>query len=332
MLSPPSDLDQTHLSATLTQRWNLELATLDYLPLGFGSHHWTAAETTGRRWFVTVDDLRGGRLGGDQDASFAAFAAAYRTALALRNAGLEFVLAPVVDRQGEVIHRLSSNFSVILLPFVEGQSADFGVYRNECDRNDVLRYLGRLHNAAVPPVLTRREDFAVPKRSGLVETLGELGTPWSTGPFGEPTRQLLKSTAAHLRTALERYDALVAEVSAAAATWVVTHGEPHAGNVIRDRQDRLLIFDWDTVAVGPPERDLWMLVGDGEVDLAAYSEAGGSAEPSARTVALYRLWSELADIAEYVSLFRRPHERDGNTEASWRNLSRGLPIRAELLA
>jgi spectinomycin phosphotransferase len=331
LLSQPSDFDVAQLSATLHHHWGLDLASLAYLPLGFGSHHWAATETTGNRWFVTVDDLRTGRLGGDPDAAFAAFAASYRTATSLRNAGLEFVLAPIVDRDGEVIRRLGPSFSVILLPFVEGESADFGVYRNERDRNDVLRHLGRLHDAAVPPELTRREDFAVPKRAELVETLGDLDVPWATGPFAEPARQLLMTTADNLRTALERYDALVAEVSASTSAWVVTHGEPHAGNVIRDGQDRLLLFDWDTVAIGPRERDLWMVVDDDPSVLAAYSETGGVAEYSAQAISLYRLWWELADNAEYVSVFRRPHDRDANNEASWRHLSRGLPIRAELL-
>ena len=39
---------------------------------------------------------------------------------------------------------------------------------------------------------------------------------------------------------------------------VVTHGEPHAGNVMRRSDGRHLLVDWDTVAVAPPERDLWM--------------------------------------------------------------------------
>lgn len=40
--------------------------------------------------------------------------------------------------------------------------------------------------------------------------------------------------------------------------WVVTHGEPHPGNVIRTSHG-LRIIDWTTVQMAPPERDLWML-------------------------------------------------------------------------
>lgn len=332
MLSPPVDLDVALLRAALNRAWDLDLASLTYVPLGFGSHHWNATETSGQRWFVTVDDLRTGWLGGDPDVAFDAYAAAFGTAAALRDAGLDLVLAPLRTPDGAALARLDVNYSVALFPFVDGVSADFGVYRSERDRHDVLRLLGRLHGTAAPSVLTRREDFAVPKRDRLIDALSDVGTPWTSGPFAEPTRQLLRSTADNLRAAFARYDKLVAEVGAASSAWVVTHGEPHAANVIRAGEDRLLLIDWDTVALGPRERDLWMMVEDAAPDLGAYSEEGGTPECSATAMALYRLRWELADIAEYVSTFRRPHQREENEEASWRYLSRSLPIRAELLS
>ncbi len=331
VLSPPVDLDVALLHAALNRVWDLDLDSLTYIPLGFGSHHWNAIEKRGQRWFVTVDDLRTGRLGGDPDVAFGAYAAAFGTAAALRDRGLDFVLAPLGNRDGAVLTRLDFNYSLALFPYVDGVSADFGVYRSERDRHDVLRLLGRLHATPPPLELSRREDFSVPKRDLLITALSEVGTPWTSGPFAEPTRQLLRATADNLRTALAHYDDLVAEVRGESSSWVVTHGEPHAANVIRLGEDRLLLIDWDTVAIGPRERDLWMVVEDAASDLAPYSGAGGVPECSATAMALYRLWWELADIAEYVSIFRRPHQRGGNEEASWRYLSRSLPIRAELL-
>ena len=332
MLSPPVELDVAMLQAALNRAWDLDLDSLVYAPLGFGSHHWNATERSGQRWFVTVDDLRTGWLGGDPDIAFGAYAAAFGTAAALRDGGLDFVLAPLGNRDGEVLARLDFNYSVALFPFVDGVSADFGVYRSERDRHDVLRLLGRLHATPPPSLPTRREDFSVPRRDRLVTALSDVGTPWRSGPFAEPTRHLLQSTADNLRTALAHYDDLVADVRAASSSWVVTHGEPHAANVIRVGEDRLLLIDWDTVAIGPRERDLWMVVEDAASDFPPYSEAGGSPGCSATAIALYRLWWEIADIAEYVSTFRRPHQRGENEEARWRYLSRSLPIRAELLS
>ena len=56
----------------------------------------------------------------------------------------------------------------------------------------------------------------------------------------------------------------------------MTHGEPHAGNVMRTDEGRLLV-DWDTVALAPPERDLWMLVVGGRRRSRALCPCDGDA-------------------------------------------------------
>jgi spectinomycin phosphotransferase len=52
-----------------------------------------------------------------------------------------------------------------------------------------------------------------------------------------------------------------------------------------------------------------------------YIAAAGPVELSQEAIALYNSWWELADIAIYVDLFRRPHERTADTSASWQNLT-----------
>jgi spectinomycin phosphotransferase len=91
---------------------------------------------------------------------------------------------------------------------------------------------------------------------------------------------------------LRRFDELAVEVESNAEP-VTTHGEPHPGNLIA-LQDRVVLVDWDTVALAPPERDLWML-DDGSTDsFARYSQATGKAVDSA-AVTVYRLSWTLAD-------------------------------------
>ncbi|MFG2077560.1 phosphotransferase family protein [Nonomuraea maritima] len=61
--------------------------------------------------------------------------------------------------------------------------------------------------------------------------------------------------------------------AARAGAPVLTHGEPHPGNVLR-AGSRTLLVDWDTVGTAPPERDLWHVVRDAG-DLARYAAATG---------------------------------------------------------
>jgi spectinomycin phosphotransferase len=96
-------------------------------------------------------------------------------------------------------------------------------------------------------------------------------------------------------------DRLLEEMARRNSAWVVTHGEPHAANAMRT-PDGYVLIDWDTVALAPAERDLWMLGGD----LAVYTEATGHAADEA-ALSFYRLAWDLGDLAEYVNALRGPH-------------------------
>src|SRR5437762_1010282 len=61
---------------------------------------------------------------------------------------------------------------------------------------------------------------------------------------------------------------------------VVTHSEPHPGNVIRTRAG-LTVIDWDTVALVPRERDVCILQGRADA-LARYcARTGAPLDPGA---------------------------------------------------
>src|SRR6201990_2284063 len=68
---------------------------MSYLPVGWGSHHWDVHDRAGMRWFVTVDELENKRVSGDESVAdgFARLRASLRTAVALRTADCEFVVA-----------------------------------------------------------------------------------------------------------------------------------------------------------------------------------------------------------------------------------------------
>jgi spectinomycin phosphotransferase len=42
---------------------------------------------------------------------------------------------------------------------------------------------------------------------------------------------------------------------------VLTHGEPHPANLL-SAGGSLLLIDWDTVGLAPPERDLSLIIGE----------------------------------------------------------------------
>lgn len=328
VLTEPRNLDRSELHQALKRGWGLRDPELDYLAVGFGSHHWSATDSGGTRRFVTVDDLEADfRDETDTDSAFAALDRAFRTAAALRNdAGLEFVVASLIDRDGAVIRRLNDRYAMTLLPFIDGESSDWGPYEDPDDRRLMGAVLARLHAATqlIPTDLPRSEDFALPARETLVEALGELDRTWDSGPFAEPTRKLLQISAGELERRLQGYDHLVADVREHSDSWVITHGEPHRANVIRDRQGAVRLVDWDTTLVAPRERDLHMVLGEDLTGWREYSEIAGDVALNHDALKLYRSWWQLADVAVFVAGFRRPHEETKDTRAAWEILASNL--------
>ena len=328
MLTEPEDFDRAELEAVLERHWWLREPQLEYLPVGFGSHHWRAVDSRGAQRFVTVDDLQAGfQAGPDSDAAFAALDRAFRTAAWLRDeAKLDFVVAPLHDHDGVIIRRLDDRYAVTLLPLIVGESNTWGPYESADDRRRMGGVLGRLHAVTedVPAGLPRRDDFAVPSRAALAEALDDLDRRWASGPFAEPARQLLQANADEIERRLEEYDELAAEVRESSDRWVITHGEPHRANIIRDPRGGVHLVDWDTTLIAPRERDLRMVLDEDLTGWDEYLAAAGHATLNPQAMELYRRWWDLADIALFVDVLRREHDRTEDTAASWENLTKIL--------
>lgn len=303
--------------------WGIDPVTWRYAPVGFGDYHWTATDTRDRRWFVTVADLtRKSWYGDGTGAAFRGLRDAMDTAVALRDAEpdgrTDFVVAPVRTAGGESVRALGAGHAVSLFPHMPGTAGHFGETLTPHDRGLVLDLLATLHRAFPPaPARVLPPEFAT--RPQLESALGELGNAWhGPGPYAEPARQLLADHAAALRDRLGEFDRRARELRAKGAPLVVTHGEPHPGNLLRAGERRLLL-DWDTVGLAVPERDLW-LVADGPDDLARYEESTGR-EPDPSALALYRLRWALNDIAEFLTLLRAPHGPTADAQQSWHALA-----------
>ncbi|MFF3440037.1 phosphotransferase [Streptosporangium sp. NPDC002721] len=325
MRDRPAGLAEAELIAALAEGWGVEARSAEYLPVGAGGYHWSVADRRGTAWFVKVNDL--GVEDAGRDDAFDRLGRSFGTALALRrDAGLGFVLAPVPAVTGAVVWRLTPGYALSVFPMVTGSAGRFGPHRPR-DRAEVIDLLAELHRAT--PIVAdtaARTDLVLPGRDRLEEALRDLGRRWTGGPHAEPARELLSAHAGRIRRSLADFDHRVDQVRNTAEAWVVTHGEPHPGNIMRTPAGPRLI-DWDTVRIAPPERDLWMLtpalatmLGEdpaGDVDdvLTRYTRATGRPVTPAG-LALYPLWWRLADIAAYTDELRRPHGNGEDAAAS----------------
>ena len=314
MRERPADIRDSDVAAALARQWALAVQELFYLPLGFGGYHWLAIDQTGTRWFVTVSDLAAPWV---PDLP----AAMQTVAWLATEAGLEFVVAPVPTSAGQVVGSLDSSHALTLFPYLDAAPNCFEDLIDDEDRTEIIDLLARLHTATPKGIQVPNRPLELASRQAIDQALASLDAPWNGGPYAEPGRDLLARYERPLRQAFARFDSLLGRIREAGGPDIITHGEPHPGNLLRT-QTGLRLIDWDMTALARPERDLWWVISSDQ-DAARYEwRTGWTVNQDA--LALYRLRWGLDDIAEFLSEIRGPHEETADTLVSWTALQETL--------
>jgi spectinomycin phosphotransferase len=322
MLTPPDDLSTDQLSSYLHEHWGLRGAKATYAPVGHGSHNWKVVTADGSRWFAKAS-----RSGPDADFSRATL----QTAAALREAGLEFVLAPIRDLSGQVRRQVAPDWDLSVFPFIEGRNPNF----RSSERAQVAEILGQLHAfRPLPDVALRWEPgwYQPELRQILAD---DLDRPWNDGPYGERARSLLSHSRAEIERLLDLSDDLVAQLACSDEPPVITHGEPHAGNIMLDSTGAARLIDCDALMAAPRERDLRVLLHashkrprdlDNTEVLAAYQRGAGPVQPRSFALELFRAEWHLLEICRYAHLFSASHGQTADTRARWQALEGYVPV------
>ncbi|MGW7091348.1 phosphotransferase [Streptomyces sp. NPDC054874] len=323
MKDRPSDIDETVLTATLGA-WGIEPVLLTHAPVGFGDHHWVAADAEGRRTFVTVADLaHKPHCGRDSAEAWTGLSRAMNTAATLESAlGKAALVAPLRTGGGETLLRLTDRYAVSVFPYVDAPPGHFGQVLNPGARRMLVEQLAQLHTARAP-LTTPVHEPALPGRAAIEAALADPQRfRADSGPYAQRCQTLLATNYLTLRATLDHYDSGTARLTSNASTsppaaTVVTHGEPHPGNVL-DPGGRTLLVDWDTVALAPPERDLWLAT-DAPEDLSRYAELTGH-RPDPELLAYYELRWALDDMAAALDIFGTRHPDTADTRQAWEGL------------
>jgi spectinomycin phosphotransferase len=323
----PEDFEAGALTGSLADGWGFDVEAAEYVAVGAGSYHWVVSDRDGERGFVTVDDLdQKAWLGDTRESVSDGLGRAFDTARTLSDNGLPFVVGPIPTIDGATVRRIGPRHTIALFPFVDGQAGVFGDYDTADERAAVVAMLAELHQAT-PAVASTASTAGLdlPGRSHLELSLRELSRTWLGGPFSEPARRAVARHASDVAELLVLADRLASEVTSRGSKWVVTHGEPHPANVMRSGDGHMLI-DWDTVALAPPERDLWMVVGDTEAEATFYADATGRQLDEA-AMDFFRLTWDLKDLAEYLKLLRSPHRHSEDTVRAYQGVTNCVTIR-----
>src|SRR5262249_52198202 len=228
VFTQPADLPEALLSDALTDGWGFRPALLSYQAVGFGSHHWLAVDPGRPDLFVTVDDLGDNLRGGADTASavFGRLEQAFECALSLRrDAGLDFVVAPLPATGGRALRRLTGRYSLVVPPYLaDCPRARRGAVESSADPQAALALRLRLHRARAARLPA--DSFEIPGRAALLAAMHSTGEQWQAGPYGTRARDLLARHAADLGALLAAFNRLAGPVRSRSGRRVITHGEP----------------------------------------------------------------------------------------------------------
>src|SRR5215211_1844385 len=299
MRTRPEDLTDEAIAAVVTAHWSIAAETLEYAPIGFGSHHWVLTERTGRRWFVTGDAVA------DSSQRLSGLTAALNTTFALRHkCGLKFVIAPQAGIDGTLLS-ITGRYAIALYPYLDR------VTDATADPQQIISMIIALH-ATTPDIgdLTPIDDLRIRDRPTLEAVLADPGSR-GDGPYAAAFADLVQQHRTQICESFASYDAVAVSLGEEQRTWVTTHGEPKANNTLITASGPVLV-DWDTVQLAPPARDIWMTE---SVD--NYTAVTGRQVP-AEQLEFYRLRWDLDDLCSFGSWFAGAHRRTADTELAWR--------------
>ena len=234
---------------------------------------------------------------------------AYEAAVELDEQGCDFVLAPLRGADGRVVHH-AGRHPVVVAPFRSGETLHA---QSVGDNEAVAAILAELHAASVA-VRLPREDYRFPFRRELEDALSiARAQDTHAGPYSGRVQRLVRAHRSYLEAIIEEADTIAEQCRTDVAPLVLTHGEPN-GNILRAADGHLDLFDWGSLALGPPERDWW----DFE-----HLPAAVVVRPRYRR--FYELRWILGEVAEYVWRFVHAHGGDSDDEWMFEELCMYFP-------
>ena len=292
---------------TLRDAWRFAPEGLAYATVGYGSWHWHARSAAHGRLFITVDAVASARDPWNRCPSLPELGWAYRVPLVLERAGMRIGRAPIPTLSGEVLAPLDDGWVLSIWPMLEGRATHDGTHASARDAAAVLTVVRSLHDAPLDlfGASPRLESFRVPGVCRLLELADNAWSSPHVGPHAAEAERLLHRHAAAIHRLADLHDDLV-RCAPPVDQWVVTHGEPHAANVVF-ADDRPVLIDWDTAKIAPKERDLWMIAADG----FSVDDADGD------MLRLFRAQWDLAELTDYALRFADPDDDGPRGEHAW---------------
>jgi len=248
------ELNQASLEELLRDRYQIEVASLTFVPFGLDSWSYVATCFDGSRAFVKLS--RGSSEPRPSEVPLMA-------ALAARGVP---VPRPIADRNGGYVNDVDG-YEVQVLEYLEGRSLEDETAWPDDLYARVAETVAAVHRStgAVRHLVARAEAYDLPFLPQFAETLAAIEAGGVLPDHDEVAlarlRGLVAPKAPGLRAAIGRLQALRDLAQVRPSDDVLCHTDIWGSNLLLGDDGTLHLLDWNGALIGPPEHDLFMFGG-----------------------------------------------------------------------
>jgi spectinomycin phosphotransferase len=290
-------LDKSKISACLEAHYDLSVAYVAFLPVGFDPNAATyeVVSREGESYFLKVRS-------GPMDSS------GLLVPRALIDLGIPNILAPLRTLSYGLWCPLDGypGYGVVLYPFVRGESAMVAGMSDEQWR-EFGSTLRAVHDSGLAERLRGRlpvETFSLPSAALVRRLLTLVGDTGFEGPTAARFAAFWRENAERILRILVRAEELGRALRSRPFELVLCHADIHAANILVGEDGRIWLVDWDGPLVAPRERDLLFVVGSRIArpveprEEALFFEGYGPSEVDPIALVYYRYERVVEDLGE----------------------------------
>jgi Ser/Thr protein kinase RdoA (MazF antagonist) len=256
-----NDLDKGEVAAALRRAYGISVTGLEFTPKGEAGYCYVGTTEDGSRLFVKLFEAH-------RDEPFAF---SLRVSRQLHDAGYRHALPPIRTSKGQPF-TTHEGYAFAVFPYVEGvslfedESRPYGAEVSDEEFASLGSVIGGLHAATPRLDLSDapRERFDFHYADLLRQCLGGDVDVTPVNDFQRELLALWDDDRENIAAAYAHFVALQEKCRASERPFVVTHGDCHLANILRDDAGATHLIDWSDALLAPPERDLTFYTGDAD--------------------------------------------------------------------
>ncbi len=311
------------IRAMLLEHWNVHVITIHFIPIGDSAYSYRIG-TEDSNYYLKIVDRQ--TASGRRTADRMEFSLPLQRFLCEHPTTEIATSIPQITRE-ETLNASYGSLLFALYTFIEGTTLADAYPMSATLVQRIGETLATLHHVQIPVTLQQKalpDNLIVSFEKSLLADLAVLEAISSQDAlYLQRLHNIVSPWREYIRAFLTRSYAYKEEALQIPNSLVVCHGDAWGGNIIPLNTGKLVLIDWESSVMAPPERDIFIYIGYNSDDFQAFNAGyrAVSKEPvrwNTSLCAYYAYRAQLRNLATWLhSILHEPLnevQRENNIE------------------